>query len=287
MSEFKKSIVGEPSNWLLVLGAVVTLLAIGAVLAVHWSSISKIDVSVAEISKEEAVVDREKAVVDRKKAGGGIKPVTVRAESPPPLVDTETASSPIHIAPTGDRLPVPLKEPGMGVDGVQAEEPPVYPWKQPCLEGNYAGAIKQAGEGDIVQMEQMAAVNELFGLGNGARQLKKSGIAIRMLSALRKRFPASPKSATAAHLIGEINLKMRDNPQAALRWFRTYLAEAPSGTLVQDAYGHLFGISLSLDLWSEAQMFAINYLAQFPEGSLAQKARQILERADPMDTPGN
>jgi hypothetical protein len=64
------------------------------------------------------------------------------------------------------------------------------------------------------------------------------------------------------------------SPSAALRWYDTYLAEAPGGPFAGDALGRKMVIS-SRGSPTAARALAQEYLRRFPSGTYASAARDL------------
>src|SRR4029079_116567 len=95
--------------------------------------------------------------------------------------------------------------------------------------------------------------------------------------AVRDRFPGSNEAARAAFSLGRIaHDGPGADPSAAARWFATYLAEAPQGSLAEEAAGRLIEARLEAHDRGGARDAAERYLRRYPGGphaAVAERAR--------------
>jgi len=97
------------------------------------------------------------------------------------------------------------------------------------------------------------------------------------LGSLRKRFPGSANAAAAAFSLGRIAFERRGAYAEAVRWFSTYLSEAPNGPLMGDAVGRLMEARERQGDRAGARSDAEQYLRRFPRGPYAPLAKRLLQ----------
>jgi transmembrane sensor len=118
---------------------------------------------------------------------------------------------------------------------------------------------------------------ELLRVGNSVRQEGNLEKAKDILLTLRRRFPGSREAGYAAFSLGLIEFDGLGAPARATSWFRSCLAELPSGTLTREARGRLME-ALYRSGNAEARKVAKDYLDQYPSGPHAALARRIVDR---------
>ncbi|MCA9699094.1 MAG: tetratricopeptide repeat protein, partial [Myxococcales bacterium] len=96
-----------------------------------------------------------------------------------------------------------------------------------------------------------------------------------VLERVRERFPDSEQSSEAAFLLGRMAADGGDHGKA-VTWFERYLDENPNGALAGDALGRLMDSYGSLAQTAKVRDAAERYLAAYPKGTHADKARKIL-----------
>lgn len=92
-----------------------------------------------------------------------------------------------------------------------------------------------------------------------------------LLESLRRAHPGTSQAAIAAAYLGR-DAARSGQPDAARRWFETYLQEQPSGSLEREASGQL----IELTTGSEQTERARTYLAHHPNGPHAPLAQRVL-----------
>ena len=117
---------------------------------------------------------------------------------------------------------------------------------------------------------------DLQALANSARYAGQATLSLRFLQTLRRRFPATSPARTAAFLMGRVEADLRGRCSAAVRWFSTYLREAPAGPLVEAALGRRMGCYAKTGRRSLALRDARAYLKRYPRGLFAAQARRLV-----------
>jgi transmembrane sensor len=135
---------------------------------------------------------------------------------------------------------------------------------------------KPSSSSDPMDLEH-ASASELLNSGNLVRHEGNLARAKSILGALRRRFPGSNEAGQAAFSLGLIDFDGFGAHASAANWFRIYLAEQPSGTLVREARGRLME-ALYRSSSPEAQAAAEAYLTESPSGPHSELARRILKQ---------
>jgi TolA-binding protein len=104
-----------------------------------------------------------------------------------------------------------------------------------CEAAEYGTIMNTLTSLKIKEIERNGNVKALWCLAKAARYTGKAKIAIRLLSATRKRFPDKEQSRLAAFFMGKVIEDLQGNKELAKRWFLQYLKEDPSGPLSGEA----------------------------------------------------
>ena len=116
----------------------------------------------------------------------------------------------------------------------------------------------------------------MLGLGDTARLAGDSARAKQAYLAVRRRHPGSGAASVAALALGRIAFDHDASFAAAARWFETYLAEQPDGSLAREAAGRLVEAREREGDRVAAGAAARHYLSRWPDGPHAEKARSLL-----------
>lgn len=173
-------------------------------------------------------------------------------------------------------------KPGGGMESSPpVQQPAVAPalsatWQALAAAHDYKGALRAAEqvgfEAECARLEPKG----LMLLADVARYAGNVPRADYAYSAVRHRFAASSESTLAAYFLARLAFDERGNYGQAVSWFRTYLAENPSGGLAREALGRLMEAQHRLGRKSEASASARRYLAEYPMGPGAPLARQLI-----------
>jgi hypothetical protein len=203
---------------------------------------------------------------------------TPRPGTTPPGDAPRPGTTPPDMAP-----PPPSSLPGAGATPPGAPKhassadvaSPKLGWPKLVAAGDYDAvleAARQQGEGDALSTRP---VGDLRALADAARYRGDVGLAGRSYGALRKRFASSPEARTAAFLLGRLAEEQQHAPAAALRWYDTYLSEAPRGPLAGDALGRKMVLTSRVEGAGAARELAREYLRRHPGGGYASAARAL------------
>jgi ferric-dicitrate binding protein FerR (iron transport regulator) len=162
--------------------------------------------------------------------------------------------------------------------GVTAPTPsvapkPTIPWSARVAKGEFQAVVDEAeqrGESDTLSH---ASASDLAALADAARYTPgKIDLAKRALEAERTRFP---KTTNATFLLGKIAEDTDHAPAKAIEYYDAYLAETASGAYAQECLGRKMSLERKSDPQS-AKTSAARYLRDYPNGSYAGVAREIL-----------
>jgi TolA-binding protein len=159
-------------------------------------------------------------------------------------------------------------------------------WRTLAREGAYREALREAEQAGFDALVEGADAEDLALLADVARLGGAGGRAAQPLQALRRRYPHDPRAASAAFHLGRLAFDGRAAHAEAARWFATYLAEQPGGPFAREAAGRLIEARERAGDSSGARDAARDYLARYPTGPHAGKARSLLHgpsEVDPSD----
>jgi TolA-binding protein len=149
-------------------------------------------------------------------------------------------------------------------------------WRELLQNGDFAEVLKVASAGDFAVACKSGSQSELLGLADAARKTGELDKATLALTTLRHRFPGTSNAAVAAFSLGRIAFERRGAYAEAVRWFSTYLNEAPNGPLMGDAVGRLMEARDRQGDREGARADAEQYLRRFPRGPYAPLAKRLL-----------
>jgi TolA-binding protein len=202
---------------------------------------------------------------------GGGEPLAPRAAAAPVLPGA-SAEAPVPEA-RGPRGPQP--EPRLrGRAPAPAEAPPS--WSDLSDRGRYREALAAAEAAGFDRLCQASSAAELYRLGDTARLAGAADRARAAFESLRRRFAGHPRAAEAAYALGRIAADQDRAGATAVRWFTTYLREAPRGPLAAEASGRLLEAHVRAGDREAARRQARDVLARDPNGAYAELARQTL-----------
>jgi transmembrane sensor len=151
-------------------------------------------------------------------------------------------------------------------------------WQALARAGKFDKALSSVDASGFLSECERVTGEELALLADIARLNARPQQAIQALTALRRRFPGSQRAGVAAFNIARVHFDQRGAYDEAVRWFRTYLREQPSGPLVREAQGRLMEALYRSGDREGAVRLAEEYLAQNPNGPHARAARALLGR---------
>jgi len=205
-------------------------------------------------------------------AGGSVVPERTPGSMPPSQTAPEAAS------PSFMPSPVEIEPPAQGrrPTAHHLSTAPASPsWRQQAEAGHYRDALAEAERRGFDGICRESAGADLLTLAEAARYAGRAERAVQALTAVRSRFARGEDAAVAAYLLGRIAAESRRDHAEAARWFRTYLAERPSGRLDREAEGRLLESLAFMDR-TTAREAARVYLQHYPAGPHAAFARNLL-----------
>lgn len=159
-------------------------------------------------------------------------------------------------------------------------------WQTMLNQRDYLGAIAAVEFAGFSSVLKTASLAELWELMNAARRANRDELAEQILLTCRHRFPTSEKAPLAAFVLGKVNYYGKQNAGNAVRWFRTYLNEAPTGPLAEEALGRLIVLENERGKTHEAKSLASQYLQRYPKGAFAENCRDMVNASvTPNPTP--
>lgn len=148
-------------------------------------------------------------------------------------------------------------------------------WPRRVAAGDYALVVHEAETEGIGHVMSTRPLVDLRALGDAARYAGRSDVAKRAYTTLRERFPSSPEARTAAFLLGRVEEEQEHAIGEALRWYDTYVAEAPAGTFAGDALGRKMILVSRAQGRDAARSLAQRYLDRFPSGTYSAAAHDL------------
>lgn len=193
--------------------------------------------------------------------------------TPPAAVTAPTAPSGPAPAPTVEASGAP--DGGGEARPAGSATPVEKTWREWIREGAVDRGYRAAVAAGFSEVCKIANRSELLALADGARGAGDISRATSALTSLRERFAGSADAAAAAFTLGRLAFERRGAYADAVRWFSTYLEEAPSGPLMGDAVGRLMEARHRQGDHVRARADADQYLRRFPKGPYAALARRL------------
>jgi hypothetical protein len=153
---------------------------------------------------------------------------------------------------------------------------PKRDWAASVAAGRFQQVVEEAERWGLDACLAGASSTELASLADAARYTRRSDLSKRALLAQRGRFAGSRRAAEAAFLLGRL-AESQGGAAAAVSWFDSYLAEAPSGPYAPEALGRKMILVEKMSGRAAAAKVADGYLRRFPRGTYAQAARALLQ----------
>ncbi len=144
-------------------------------------------------------------------------------------------------------------------------------WLVHYANGDFEAALTSASRYGIEKLiEQLDAVR-LWKLQDAARVTRKYDLSSKILLRFRQRFPKDRNADVAGFLLGRIAMD-KGRLSTAARWFNTYIAEAPFGSLAEEAHGLSIIIYEKMGRPDMARQAATAYLNRYKGGAFAKIA---------------
>jgi transmembrane sensor len=194
--------------------------------------------------------------------------VRVSTTDPAPTIAAPPADPPPFAAPSADPPasaagPAPIARRPAGIERVRAL----------AAEGKFQLAYQLVESVGLAQLEAGADAATTWLLADVCRLSGHATQARDLLQRLRARFPGSSQSSEAAFVMGRMAFDGGRTSEAS-RWFATYLAERPGGSLAVEARGRMLECVLRTGDADAIRRSAEAYLAVHPQGPHAAIARR-------------
>jgi hypothetical protein len=154
-----------------------------------------------------------------------------------------------------------------------SKEPPVS-WSRRVARGEYKSVLEDAHRMGIETALNTSSLGDLVALADAARYGRRGDLAARALRSVRKRFPGTSASKSAAFMLGRM-VDDGGSPGGAIEWYEVYLSESPGGTFAIEAKGRRLSAVFRAQGRKAARPLAEQYLQQHPAGPHAALAREI------------
>ena len=152
-------------------------------------------------------------------------------------------------------------------------------WQELARRGHFDRAFARV-EKDFEVTCDRASLDDVLLLADAARLSAHVSPARNAYRAARRRFPGTSEGARAAFHLGQLDAQS-GNLDGAARWFDAYLAEQPESRLAEAAIGRLIELRTQQGNARLAQEAASTYLARYPNGAHAERARSVLHAPRP------
>jgi TolA-binding protein len=143
--------------------------------------------------------------------------------------------------------------------------------------GNFSAALATAKAAGFEQQVAQASAAELMLLADAASHAGEPRRALSVFGLVRERFSGTPHATLAAFALGRLQFDSFSSHSQAARWFRTYLAEAPSGVFAREALGRLMEALAGSGDEAGARSAAQRYLKRYPSGPHAALASRLAD----------
>jgi hypothetical protein len=165
-------------------------------------------------------------------------------------------------------------EPGPAEPAPSAPRTPS--WSDLVAAGSFRTVLDAAGARGFDQTLSHGSFADLVALSDSARYAGDRALARRGLLAERSRFGASAEARAAAFLLGRMADDQGSSTEA-MKWYETYLSEAPKGSFAAEAMGRKLVVLVRSGDRTAARTTAETYLKRFPHGAHAAYARESLQ----------
>lgn len=150
-------------------------------------------------------------------------------------------------------------------------------WNTLAKRGMYKEALTLAEKLGFDALVNDIGEDDLLLLANAARYSGNAPRAHQAQLKLRERFAGHRSAALAAFYLARFALDVEHRPEAAIRWFETFLAESPRGDLAALARAHLMSLWLNMGQREKARSVAQDYLLYHPDGAQSAQARSLVQ----------
>ncbi|MDB4988722.1 MAG: hypothetical protein JWN04_3900 [Myxococcaceae bacterium] len=149
-------------------------------------------------------------------------------------------------------------------------------WLSSAQRGDYLAALAAAERVGFSTLLADARVLDLLLLGDCAFYAQRDALARQIYGAVRARAPRTEAAGAAAFNLGRLAFRSAATEADSARWFRSYLAEQPRGSLRREALGRLLEAEHASGQYEAARATASAYLLRYPNGPHAHIAKQAV-----------
>jgi hypothetical protein len=190
--------------------------------------------------------------------------------------DARPASAPPAVPPmNGAPAPTRERRPPVAAAAAARSLSEAPSWAKRVAAGDYDAVVREAEGDGIARVLAARSIEDLRALGDAARYAARPDVAKRAYATIRDRFATSVEAHTAAFLLGRVSEEQDHASSEALRWYDTYVAEAPAGPFAEDALGRKMILVLHAQGRDAARPLAERYVARFPNGTYSAAARDL------------
>jgi TolA-binding protein len=196
----------------------------------------------------------------------------------PPVAVPSPAPAPVPAPAPGERPAAPRAasiRPSPAARAAAARPPstPTLTWAAALSAGDFEAIVRDASRDEAHALATRSS-DDLAALASAARYRRRDDLARDALLAQRRRFPHSARAADAAFLLGRVE-EAAGGLSFAVKWYDSYLEEAPSGAYASEALGRKMVVVQKLYGTVQARAVAEEYARRFPAGTYAGAARAL------------
>jgi TolA-binding protein len=196
------------------------------------------------------------------------------SDQPEAARDAESVQpSGVTRAPTAPVSPTSVVPPSPPISQHSAAHEPR--WHQLHRKREYAAALAAARREGLERLLYELGPVLLTDLADVARLSGDLQVALQVLSAIERRFPATKEAQQAQFLSGRILVQL-GRSREAVKVFESYLGTHPDGTLSTEALGRLLEIHANEGNTDRARPIAERYLERAPNGPYRRLARSLI-----------
>jgi hypothetical protein len=230
-----------------------------------WMRSGRVVVTGPTLGDELALTAGKHLVAKLRDRTAGIDGSPEPSEAQPPVSAVLAIPAPVVERPSETASPLAARSPVAGPS-----------WSTRVSAGGYAGVVDDAESDGMSRVLALRPLADLRALGDAARYAGRADIAKRAYTAVRERFGSSADARTAAFLLGRVAEEEEHATGEALRWYDTYVSEAPGGAFAGDALGRKMVLVSRAQGRDAARSLAQRYLERFPGGTYSAAARDLV-----------
>lgn len=149
-------------------------------------------------------------------------------------------------------------------------------WRRLAEAGDSVLALREVERVGTQVVLRSSSPEDLILLGNAARFAGQPDLAEKAYHAARTRGGGGAAAALCAYYLARLALDVRGDSTAAIRWLRTYLSEAESGSLAPNARARLMELLSKTGDVAGAKTVAEQYVKLHPNGQHIEQARRLV-----------